>query len=204
MNQKKTRRGRRHRRDCPGQLRFYETRLPLSAEHYMRMANQAVTRANIPPSVMSRDECLDSALYGIALGWERYNKDAWQSSFEWLSMQAYYQVKNDYKKRLRELQKMVPVEDLSRVPSQTLSPGQEMESEEESEAVSALLSVLPRLDRAIVKRIAIHGDNWKRVAKRFSLRMGEVKKRYFEALEKLRVVAIAAAEATEEEKREDE
>ncbi len=37
-----------------------------------------------------------------------------------------------------------------------------------------------------------------RVAKRFRLRMGEVKKRYFEALEKLRVVALAAAEATEE------
>ena len=34
-----------------------------------------------------------------------------------------------------------------------------MEREEESEAVSALLSVLPRPDRAIVKRIAIRGDN---------------------------------------------
>lgn len=172
--------------------------LPLSAEHYMRMANQAVTRANIPPSVMSREECLESALYGIVVGWERYNEDAWQSSFEWLSMQAYYQVKNDYKKRLRELQRTVPVEDFSWIPSQIPSPGREMESEEESEAVSALLSVLPRLDRAIVKRIAIHGDNWKRVAKRFRLRMGEVKKRYFGSLEKLRVIALAAAEATEE------
>ena len=198
MNQKKTRRGRRRRRDCPGQLRFYETRLPLSAEHYMRMANQAVTRANIPPSVMSRDECLSSALYGIVVGWERYNEDAWQSSFEWLSMQAYYQVKNDYKKRLRELQRTVPVEDFSWIPSRIPSPDREMESEEESEAVSALLSVLPRLDRAIVKRIAIHGDNWKRVAKRFRLRMGEVKKRYFGALEKLRIVALAEAEATGE------
>ena len=35
-------------------------------------------------------------------------------------------------------------------------------------------------------------------SKRFSLRMGEVKKRYFGALEKLRIVALAAAEATEE------
>ena len=39
------------------------------------------------------------------------------------------------------------------------TPGREMEREEESEAVSALPSVLPRPDRAIVKRIAIHGDN---------------------------------------------
>ena len=198
MNQKKTKRGRRRRRDCPGQLRFYETRLPLSDEHYMRMANQAVTRANIPPSVMSREECLESALCGIAIGWERYNEDAWQSSFEWLSMQAYYQIKNDYKKRLRELQMAMPVEDFSWIPSSTLSPQQEIEREEQSEAVSALLSVLPRLDRAIVKRIAIHGDNWKRVAKRFRLWMGEVKKRYFGSLEKLRIVALAAAEASED------
>ena len=33
-------------------------------------------------------------------------------------------------------------------------------------------------------------------SKRFRLRMGEVKKRYFESLKKLRVVALAAAEAT--------
>ena len=198
MNQKKTKRGRRRRRDCPGQLRFYETRLPLSEEHYLRMANQAVTRANIPPSVMSREECLSSALYGIAVGWERYNEDAWQSSFEWLSMQAYYQIKNDYKKRLRELQRTMPVEDFAWVPSQNKTPGQEMECEEESEAVSALLSVLQPLDRDIVRRIAVNGDNWKRVAKRFRLRMGEVKKRYFAAIEKLRVVALAAAEASGE------
>lgn len=189
---------RKRRRDLPGQLRFYETRLPLSNEHYQRMANQAVTRANIPPSVMSRDECFASAMYGIALGWERYNKDAWQSSFEWLSMQAYYQIKNDYKKRLRELQQTKQIDDFSWISSQTATPDKEMEREEQSDALNALLSVLPRLDRAIVKRIAINGDNWKRVAKRFHLRMGEVKKRYYASLEKLRAVAISARESTED------
>ena len=70
-----------------------------------------------------------------------------------------------------------------------------MEREEGSEAAAAILSVPLRLDRAIVERIAIHGDNRKRAAKWFRLRMGEVKKRYFGAIEKLRVVAFAAAES---------
>ena len=51
------------------------------------------------------------------------------------------------------------LEDMSWIPSPITPPGREMEREEESEAVSALPSVLPRPDRAIVKRIAIHGDN---------------------------------------------
>lgn len=177
------------------QMMLYETRFPASDEHLMRLANSAIRRANIPPEIMTYDECLSSALTGIAVGWERYNRQNWQSSLEWLSMQAYYQIKTDCKKRVREMQRENQSEDISWIESpKTLSPPQEMILEERSEAVNALLSILSRRDRVIVTRIAVHGENFKTVAKRCKISLYQVKKRYLAALDKLRLVAIFAAE----------
>lgn len=184
-------------------MMLYETRFPASDEHLMRLANSAVHRANIPPEIMSYDECLSSALLGITIGWERYNRRNWQSSLEWLSMQAYYQIKSDCKKRMTELQRENKAEDVSWIESQkTLTPPQEMIREERSAAVNALLNILSRRDRVIVTRIAIYGENYKTVAKRCKISLLQVKKRYLAAIEKLRLIAISAAEVVKEADRE--
>lgn len=181
------------------QMMFYETRFPASNEHLMRLANSAVRRAKIPSEIMSYDECLSSALLGITIGWERYNRRNWQSSLEWLSMQAYYQIKSDCKKRMRELQRENKAEDVSWIESpKTLPPLQEMIREERAAAVNAMLSILSRRDRMIVTRIAIHGENYKTVAKRCKISLLQVKKRYLAAIDKLRTFAISAAEVIKE------
>lgn len=185
--------------DLPGQQRFYPSYFPESADHLMRLANQAVARANIPSEIMTREECLNSALYGIARGWDKYNRKLWQSSLEWLSMQAYYQIKNDCDKRLRTLNQEPTADNLDQMESpKTVTPLEAMVAEESAEGVEALLSVLSKRDRKIVTRIVFHGDSCRAVARRLGIKFGEVKKRYQSALDKMRLVAVIAAEAVED------
>lgn len=192
-------RKKRHR-ECKEQRRLYETEMPASEEHLMRLANQAVTRARIPPEIMSREECLDSALYGIAVGWKRYNPNIWQSSLEWLSMQAYYQVKSDCKKKLKTLNRENGTDDLEWVVCpRSHHPLDAMAREEAAAKFNALLSVLPKRDRAIVTRIAVMGETFKAVAKRHRLKRGEVMRLYAASLDKLRAVVEKSGFDTETE-----
>lgn len=184
---------------------LYETRFPASDEHLMRLANQAIRRARIPADIMTYEECLSSALMGITVGWERYNRRNWQSSLEWLSMQAYYQIMSDCKVRVREMNRNQSVEDITRYESvKTPSAIKEAEREERAQAVNALMSVLSLRDRKIVTLIAVDGLNYKATAKKLRMRLFEVRKRYLAALDKLRLVGLYAAETVRESESENE
>lgn len=192
-----TSRGKRKKR---GEQRcFYETRFPASDEHLMKLANKAVSKARIPASIMSYDECLSSAYLGIMKGWEKYDANAWQSSLEWLLMQGYYQILSDAKKTTRNLSREIPREDFDyEEDSERPSPLEQLEEEEREDAINALLSVLSKRDRIIVRRIAIYGESAQKVSRRLKLKRSEVKKRYAEAIERLKLIIVAAAESVED------
>lgn len=166
----------------------------LTDEHIMRLANQAVAKAKVPSEVMSYDDCLESALYGIAEGYRKFQEDNFQSTREWLSMQAYYQIKTDLRKRLKKASREAPLENEDALESErTRTTLEEMEHEERAQALETLLSTLKRREMAIVTRIAIDGETFTQVAKSLRIKRTEVQKRYKDSLDFLRSTALLAA-----------
>ena len=87
----------------------------LSDEHILHLAKQAVAKVRVPPGIMTYEERLASALYGIANGYWKFNPENFQSTREWLSMQAYYQIKTDAAKRTRTLSRETAIEEPERI-----------------------------------------------------------------------------------------
>lgn len=173
----------------------------LTDEHLMRIANQAVAKVKVPPEVMSYEECLESALYGIAEGYRKFREDNFQSTREWLSMQAYYQIKTDLRKKLRTASRETPLDAPEKRRSErTKTPDEEMEHRERAHALETLLSTLKSRERAIVTRIAINGETFSQVAKSLRMTRYEVQKRYRDSLDFLRAAALFAAASIEKER----
>ena len=174
----------------------------LTDEHILRLANQAVAKAKVPSDVMSYDDCLESALYGIAEGYRKFREDNFQSTREWLSMQAYYQIKTDLRKRLKKASRETPLENAEALESErTRTTLEEMEHEERAHALETLLSTLKRRERLIVTRIAIDGETFTQVAKSLRMKRTEVQKRYKDSLDFLRATALLAAASLEDKER---
>lgn len=173
----------------------------LSDEHILHLAKQAVAKVRVPPGIMTYEERLASALYGIANGYWKFNPENFQSTREWLSMQAYYQIKTDAAKRTRTLSRETAIEEPERIiATGTKTPQRQIENEEKAEAVRKLLLTLNRRDRAIVTRVCLQGETFTRVAKSFRMSRYEVQKRYKEAMGRLREVAVYATELARNEK----
>lgn len=174
----------------------------LTDEHILRLANQAIAKAKVPSDVMSYDDCLESALYGIAEGYRKFREDNFQSTREWLSMQAYYQIKTDLRKRLKKTSREAPLENADALESErTRTTLEEMEHEERAHALETLLSTLKRRERLIVTRIAIDGETFTQVAKSLRMKRTEVQKRYKDSLDFLRATALLAAASMEYKER---
>ena len=171
----------------------------LSDEHILRIANQAVAKVKVPPEVMSYEECLESAMFGIAAGYKKFVADNFQSTREWLAMQAYYQIKTDLRKKLRTSSRETTLETPKKNPSETTkTPDEEMIHEELAHALETLLSTLKSRERTIVTRIAICGDTFTQVAKSLRMKRSEVQKRYRDSLDFLRATALLAAASVED------
>ena len=165
----------------------------LSDEHILHLAKQAVGKVRVPPEIMSYEECLESALFGIANGYRKFDPENWQSTREWLAMQAYYQIKTDAGKKTRNVSRETAIGEPERLAAErTRTPDEELVLEEKSESAEKLLARLDPRERTTVTLICLRGQTLTQVAKRFRMKRSEVQRRYRDALDRLREIAVQA------------
>ena len=163
----------------------------LSDEHILHLAKQAVAKVRVPPGIMTYEERLASALYGIANGYRKFDPENWQSTREWLAMQAYYQIKTDAGKMTRTLSRETTIDEPERIVAErSITPERQIESEEDAETLRKLLDTLDRRDRAIVTRICLNGQTFTQVAKSFGMKRSEIQRRYKEAIGRLQEIGM--------------
>lgn len=173
--------------------RYLNSPPQLTDEHILNIAHQAVIKAKIPTEVMSYDDCLDMALFGIAKGYDKFNRDKqgvydkyanWGSKFvPWISMKAFYAIKDEARKRSLNNTRETPLEESEqREARDTKTPLEERYAEERNSAVRKLLSCLRKKDREIVSRLCLDGESVNKVAKRLNKKRKAVEKRYNDLL----------------------
>lgn len=158
---------------------------PLSDEHLLNLAKQAVKKARIPLACMNYDEQISSAMFGIAVGLKKFEVERWQSLREWLSMQGLFQLRSDAKQKTAKTMKEAPSDNLDWAESKTPTPLEMLISDEKSAELEKVLSRLPRRQRNIVRRVAINGEKFSAVAKKLRLPRGAVIRDYRRALKVL-------------------
>lgn len=161
----------------------------LTDEHLLRLAKQAVKKAKIPPGVLSYDECLSAALFGIANGYKKFQEDQWRSTREWLSMQALYQIRMDAKKAALNASREITSDcfDWTAAPL-SLTPLEDSIESENTICLETLLKTLPQREEKIVRAVALGGESFASVARRLRLPRTQVIRTYRSALRRLRQI----------------
>ena len=173
--------------------RYLNSPPPLTDEHILNIAHQAVVKAKIPAEVMSYDDCLEIALFGIGKGYDKFNRDKegvydkyanWGSKFiPWISMKALYAIKDEARKRSLNNSRETLIEELEqREASDTKTPIEDRYIEERNSAVRRLLSCLHKKDREIVQRLCISGESVNKVARLMNKKRKAIEKRYSDLL----------------------
>ena len=156
-----------------------------SADHLANIAKNAVLRAKIPFDKMSFEDQISSAYFGIAKGLENFQPGAWQSSRVWLSMQAYFQLKNDFKRAVQNRQREMPIIEETSANSAELPPLDMSILDEDRERFYRAFNRLSKRQQKIVWASAVNGEHFSHIAAQMNLSRTLVIREYRKAVSAL-------------------